>query len=80
MYSCLHFIIVPGPHSGDCSTHHSTPTPFSPAKVASLLADSSSVLQDSMESVFHLQELKPLLESQKDVNVLEDGGECSQSR
>ncbi|CAL8241630.1 unnamed protein product [Gadus morhua 'NCC'] len=46
-------------------------------QVASLLADSSSVLQDSMESVFHLQELKPLLESQKDVNVLEDGDSSS---
>ena len=31
-----------------------------------------------MESVFHLQELKPFLESQKDVNMLEDNGERSQ--
>ncbi|XP_071779000.2 uncharacterized protein LOC139929845 [Centroberyx gerrardi] len=41
-------------------------------QIASLLGDASSVLHESMESMAGTQELKTLLESQKDLNQLED--------
>ncbi|KAM3860070.1 uncharacterized protein ACN63O_016634 [Diretmus argenteus] len=41
-------------------------------QIASLLSDTSSVLNECIESVAHLQELKTLLENQKDLGQLKD--------
>lgn len=44
-------------------------------QIASLLSDASSVLNECMETFTQPQELKTLLDTQKDLSQLEDIGE-----